>query len=167
MFSSVCYYNHSPPQPHYCPTLPPLQLCPPFGAKSHLKSHPPNLDHLLLLFLLFVSAPRLTFAGPLEAAEQRNCLLSRVDFSCACKLLCIDTLSEAGRHTGPGRSPHSGRAADPRGRFHRDGERSGGWARVWPRHGFLLGSDPALIQGWGRDLKVEIVNLVAVSSLEC
>lgn len=50
----------------------------------------------------------LTFAGrvtPLEAADQRNCLLSRVDFSCACKLLCIDTLSEQGRHTGQIHSP--------------------------------------------------------------
>lgn len=42
---------------------------------------------------------------PLKAAEQRNCLLSRVDFSCACKLLCIDTLSEQGHHNGPGQSP--------------------------------------------------------------
>lgn len=40
----------------------------------------------------------------LEAAEQRNCLLSRVDFSGAPKLLCIDTLSERGCQSGPGHS---------------------------------------------------------------
>lgn len=62
-----------------------------------------------LLPLLCLPTPSLpTFARqvmPLEAAEQRNCLLSRVDFSCACKLLCIDTLSEQGHHNGPGQSP--------------------------------------------------------------
>ncbi|MEQ2241600.1 hypothetical protein ILYODFUR_026972 [Ilyodon furcidens] len=76
---------------------------------------------LFLSFLLFVfpSPPsiHLRFVRrvmPLEAAEQRNCLLSRVDFSSACKLLCIDTLSEWGRHTGPGRTPPRGHAADLR-----------------------------------------------------
>lgn len=85
--------------------------------RSRLKSQPLNHDHLLLLLLLFIFPPRLTFTRqvmPLEAAEQRNCLLSRVNFSCACKLLCIDTLSEPGRHTGPGCSPPSGRATGPR-----------------------------------------------------
>ena len=69
---------------------------------------------LLLPLCLLPSLPHFfeRRVTPLEAAEQRNCLLSRVDFSCACKLLCIDTLSERGRHTGSGHSPPHGRATD-------------------------------------------------------
>lgn len=77
VITSLVHDHPSPPHPlvpHLCPPPPP---------------HP------------FTFARRVT---ALEAVEQRNCLLSRVDFSGAPKLLCIDTLSEQGCQSGPGHS---------------------------------------------------------------
>lgn len=83
------------------PFVPPVSLLPPCFTviTSLVHDHPSSPP--LFFFLVFVPP---TFSGrvvALEAAEQRNCLLSGVDFSGAPKLPCIDTLSAQARQSGP------------------------------------------------------------------